>query len=79
MAYPYPYLKLPLWVKNVRPDWEFVGAIARNPVTSGPNRITTEDISFWQLVQKALRSDPRNLRRADYYPEGAAMWRKRAK
>ncbi len=54
----------PAWA-GIRPGWEFAGIISRNPSGS---------LSFFEYCQRALRSDHGELRRIDYYPQGAVCW-----
>ena len=55
----------PVWAKKIRPGWKYVGIILRD---------TWGNLSFFQTCQRALRSDHGELRRIDYYPEGAVCW-----
>ena len=63
----------PAWIKP-RVGWTYAGWIPKNPITSGPNRATEQDISYEELIRRHLQSDHGEIREVDAYPEGAACW-----
>ena len=76
MNYEWKLLEIymPPWVELRSWPWRFAGVIDKNPVTSGPDRITDRDVSFEELVTRELRSDHGEEREVDYYEQGVACW-----